>query len=85
MVLGENMGGILGGGGGGGGGNTQALLLAQALQQQQLQQANTNAEGQQLALLSKQQAQADNTTASLSKFGLGRAMLTSSKRATLGG
>jgi len=71
--------------GGGGGGSNNALLMLQMAQQQA---AIQNAQGQQLALASKQQASADNETASMSKPGLGRALLAYSNKTnaqTLGG
>jgi hypothetical protein len=76
------MSGILGGGGGG---NSQQLLALEAIQQAQLQKQMTDNEGRQLALASQQQAINDNSAASLAKTGLGRAMLSSTKRSTLGG
>jgi hypothetical protein len=77
--------------GGGGGNNNQAALMQNALLIQQMQQqqaALQNSQGQQLALLSKSQAKADDETASMNKPGLGRALLSYNPRdrsQTLGG
>lgn len=70
---------------GGGGSDNSALMWQIAQQQAQLK----SEQGTQLALLSKNQAANDNETASLSKPGLGRALLSYSGRdqraQTLGG
>jgi hypothetical protein len=70
---------------GGGSNNSSAMqnaLLQMQVQQQMAEQAAAlrNTQGQQLALLSRSQAQNDNESASLSKPGLGRALLTYSPR-----
>lgn len=74
------------GGGGGSNSATNVLLMQQMAEQQAALQ---NAQGRQLALLSKQQAANDNETASLNKPGLGRALLSYNQRRdqaqTLGG
>lgn len=76
---------IFGGRGGSQNSAMQNALLMMQIQQQQ--QAAQNAQGQQLALLTKAQARADTETASMSKPGLGRALLSYNKRETqaLGG
>lgn len=78
---------------GGGNNNSAAMqnaLLQMQVQQQMAQQAQAiqNSQGQQLALLSKSQAKADNESAVLNKPGLGRALLSYNPRdrtQTLGG
>ncbi len=66
-------------GGGGSSAMASAMLMMQMAQQQS---AIQNAQGQQLALTSKDQAKMDNETASLSKPGLGRALLSYSPQKT---
>jgi hypothetical protein len=75
--------------GGGGSGSGQQSQLFDMLRQQQEQAALRDAQGRQLALLSKDQAESDNEIAALRKPGLGRALLAYRKdrdgAATLGG
>jgi hypothetical protein len=73
-------------GGGGGGGNMSALM--QAIQMHRAAQIARDAQGRALALVSKQQGEADAETASLRRPGLGRALLAYRKEnpaPTLGG
>ena len=68
-------------------GSSQQAQQMAMIQMAQQQQAAQNAQGQQLALIAKSQGQNDNETASLSRPGLGRALLAyqPSQRKTLGG
>ena len=68
-----------------GGGDNSALMMALAMEAAQQQQT----QGQQLKQISKTQAQADDEAAGLARPGLGRAMLSFSRKEqgaqTLGG